>query len=166
MKCIELPHFFHCALWVASLYLKKMQHCKFLKSKKKLLPLKYHFLQYNTTSSSLFSAFLRNFFLCWDCWNGDMMPTLDRALLCSSRASSDLGHESGLVYKHRTCLQRVQSPQVGFDPPAQSEICYQTTALPSSHHGWIENVLRTCKIIGWAIGVNGYTLKYFVTFVW
>ena len=28
-------------------------------------------------------------------------------------------------------------PQVGIDPPAQSEVCYQTTALPPSHHGWI-----------------------------
>ena len=35
-------------------------------------------------------------FLCWDHWNNDMKPTLDTALLCSSRAVSDLGHESGL----------------------------------------------------------------------
>ena len=26
-------------------------------------------------------------------------------------------------------------PQAGFDP-AQSEVCYQTTALPPSHYGW------------------------------
>ena len=38
-----------------------------------------------------FSAFLQNCFLCWDSWNGDMMPTLDAALLCSSKTGSDLG---------------------------------------------------------------------------
>ena len=43
----------------------------------------------------LLSAFLRNCFLCWDCWNGDVMPTLDVALLYSSRAGSDLGCVSG-----------------------------------------------------------------------
>ena len=37
------------------------------------------------------SSFLRNSFLCWDRWNGDVTPTLDAALLCSSRAGSDLG---------------------------------------------------------------------------
>ena len=43
------------------------------------------------------SAFLRNWFLCWNHWNGDVTPTLEAALLCSYRAGSDLGHESGLV---------------------------------------------------------------------
>ena len=43
------------------------------------------------------STFLRNFFLCWDRWNGDVTPTLDAALLCSSRAGADLGCDSGLV---------------------------------------------------------------------
>ena len=42
------------------------------------------------------SALLRNCFPCWHHWNGDMMPTLDAALLCSSRVGSDLGRESGL----------------------------------------------------------------------
>ena len=46
----------------------------------------------------LLSALLRNSFLCWDSWNVDMTPTLDAALLCSSRAGSDLGRESGLGY--------------------------------------------------------------------
>ena len=46
----------------------------------------------------LLSIFLQNCFLCRDCWNGDVMPTLDAALLCSSRAGSDLGRESGLVW--------------------------------------------------------------------
>ena len=27
-------------------------------------------------------------------------------------------------------------PQAGIDPPRQREFCYQTTALPPSHHGW------------------------------
>ena len=36
----------------------------------------------------LLSAFLRNCFLCWDRWSGDVMPTIDTALLCSSRAGS------------------------------------------------------------------------------
>ena len=39
------------------------------------------------------SVFLPNSFLCWDHWNGDMMTMIDAALLCSSRAGSDLGHE-------------------------------------------------------------------------
>ena len=45
----------------------------------------------------LLSPFLQNCFLWWDLRNGDMTPTLDAALLCSSRAGSDLGRESRLV---------------------------------------------------------------------
>ena len=30
-------------------------------------------------------------------WNGDVMPTLDAALLCSSRAGSNLGRVSGFI---------------------------------------------------------------------
>ena len=31
-------------------------------------------------------------------------------------------------------------PQAGFEPPPrQREVCYQTTALPPSHHGWPNN---------------------------
>ena len=40
---------------------------------------------------------LQNCFLCWDRWNGDVRPTLDAALLCSSRVVADLGCESRLV---------------------------------------------------------------------
>ena len=43
------------------------------------------------------STFLWNCFLCQDRWNGDVMPILDGALLCSSWAGSDLGRESRLV---------------------------------------------------------------------
>ena len=32
-------------------------------------------------------------------------------------------------------------PQAGFDPPVQSEVWYQTTALPPSHHGWIQEAV-------------------------
>ena len=46
----------------------------------------------------LLSAFLLNCFLCWDPCNNDLTPTLDVALLCSSRAGSDLGRESRLVW--------------------------------------------------------------------
>ena len=67
--------------------------------------------QINIYSVFLWSAFLQNYFLCWDCWNGDMMPTLDAALLCSSRAGSDLGRESGIIepllYISATYLGRV-----------------------------------------------------------
>ena len=84
------------------------------------------------------SPFLRNCFLCWDHWNSDVMPTLDAGLLCSSRAGSDLGSESGLVFRSYisdTHLVRVisqfrtyerdiipsrispSSSQGGFDPP-------------------------------------------------
>ena len=31
--------------------------------------------------------------------------------------------------------------QAEFDPPAQSEVFYQTTALPPSHHGWMHLTL-------------------------
>ena len=33
-------------------------------------------------------------------------------------------------------------PQAGINLPAQSEVCYQTTALPPSHHGWISCDLK------------------------
>ena len=46
----------------------------------------------------LLSAFLLNCFLCWDRWNGDMTSSLDAAMLCSSKAGTDLGCESGLVW--------------------------------------------------------------------
>ena len=52
---------------------------------------------YSNAVLSFLTALLRNCLLCWDCWNGDVTPTLDSALLCSSRAGSDLGRESGLV---------------------------------------------------------------------
>ena len=42
-------------------------------------------------SCFLLSAFLRNFFLCRDWLSGNVPPTLGAALLCSSRAGSDLG---------------------------------------------------------------------------
>ena len=45
------------------------------------------------------SALLQNCFTCWARWNGDVMPTLDAALLSSSRAGADLGRESGLVLR-------------------------------------------------------------------
>ena len=38
------------------------------------------------------SALLWNCYQCWDRWNGDVTPTLDVALLCSSNVGSDLGH--------------------------------------------------------------------------
>ena len=41
------------------------------------------------------STFLRNCFLFWDHWNGDVMPTLDTTLLCSSRE----GFGSGLCVR-------------------------------------------------------------------
>ena len=31
-------------------------------------------------------------------------------------------------------------PQVGFDPPALSHACYEASALPPSHHGWIYKI--------------------------
>ena len=34
-------------------------------------------------------------------------------------------------------------PQAGIDPPAQSGVCYQTTALPPSHHDWITHELSS-----------------------
>ena len=55
---------------------------------------KLNFLEvfhFNNTRCTFLSAFLRNCFLRWDCWNCDVTPTLDADLLCSSRAGSDLG---------------------------------------------------------------------------
>ena len=40
------------------------------------------------------SALLRDCSLCWDYWNGMMTPTLEAALLSSSRAGADLGRMS------------------------------------------------------------------------
>ena len=40
------------------------------------------------------STLLQDCSLCWDCWNGTVAPTLDAALLCSSRAGTDLGQMS------------------------------------------------------------------------
>ena len=57
------------------------------------------------------STLFRNCFLCWDHWNGDVPPTPNAALLCSSRAVSDLGLESGLVEELR---------QLGFLFPRRS----------------------------------------------
>ena len=45
------------------------------------------------------SALLRSCFLCWDRWNGEVTPTNDAALLCSSRVGFDLGRESGLDWR-------------------------------------------------------------------
>ena len=62
-------------------------------------------------------------FLCWDRGNGDVPPTLDATLLCSSRAGSDLGLESGLVeelcqlgffFPRRSCVLRSRDKTVLF----------------------------------------------------
>ena len=53
----------------------------------------------NFTTQFFLSALLQNCFLCWGHGNGDVPPRLGAALLCSSRAGSDLGLESGLVEK-------------------------------------------------------------------
>ena len=64
----------------------------------------YHsFVMVLCSSRAIYQFFLgstvlpNSFFLCWDRWNGDVTPTLDAALLSSSRAGADLGRESGLV---------------------------------------------------------------------
>ena len=49
--------------------------------------------------SIFLSIFLRHCFLCWDRWNGDVKSILDTALLCSSRAGSDVGSEFGLGWR-------------------------------------------------------------------
>ena len=51
----------------------------------------------NSNFYIFFSSLLRNCFLCWDRWNGEV--TFDAALLCSSRAGSDLVRESGLGWR-------------------------------------------------------------------
>ena len=52
-----------------------------------------------------------------------------------------------------------------LNPPRQSEVCYQTTALPPSHHGWVlvnnfvrHNFLRILKKV-W----EGRKKKHFLT---
>ena len=85
------------------------------------------------------SALRWNCFLCWDCESGDMPSTLDAALLCSSRAGSDLGLESGLVeiimakvpYK-RSCPKRDSN----LGPNHLSLLEFETWQLrPLGHHG-------------------------------
>ena len=50
-----------------------------------------------TITGFLLSALFQNYFLCWDHGNGAVPPTLDAALLSSSRAGSGLGLEYRLV---------------------------------------------------------------------
>ena len=45
----------------------------------------------------LVSALLRDYSLCWDSWKPYMTPTLDAALLISSRAGADLGRTSDIA---------------------------------------------------------------------
>ena len=52
--------------------------------------------------------------------------------LVSKHTSADFVYIAGSKWYHINT-----SSQAGFDPPAQSEVCYQSTALPPSHHGWI-----------------------------
>ena len=86
-----------------------------------------------------------------------MTPTLDTALLCSSRAGSDLGRKSDWL---RSFVNWVSSfpyiagplryhinymPQAGFDPPgAESGNCVWTllSLYPLSHHGWIQQPVK------------------------
>ena len=58
------------------------------------------------SSNFFLSAFFRNFFLCWDRWNGDVTPTLDGTLMWSSRAGSDLG----CVSRSAACLDVIIEP--------------------------------------------------------
>ena len=55
-----------------------------------------------TSHFFLGSDLLQNFFLCWDRWNGEVMPTLYAALLYSSRVGSDLSRMllSALSLRH------------------------------------------------------------------
>ena len=36
--------------------------------------------------------------------------------------------------------------QAGWDPPAQSEVCYQTSALPPSHYVWIKKIVISMNL--------------------
>ena len=78
-----------------------------------------------TLSGLFLSALLRNCFLCWDHGNGDVPPTFGAALLCSSRAGSDLGLESGLV---------------------EELFEFDTSSNPFSHHGWVARQLSTAVL--------------------
>ena len=56
----------------------------------------YFYFFYDPHSSGIASC------VCWDRWNNDVTPTLDAALLSSSRACADLGRESGLRHHINT----------------------------------------------------------------
>ena len=94
----------------------------------------------------------RNCFLYWDLWNGDVMPTLDEALLCSSRAGADLGRVSGLVWGVLS---------IGYKPPKGPGVLhlYDSTKLHMNvsvcegAFSWCYYILiysgATCKV-SWA----------------
>ena len=62
-----------------------------------------------------------------------MTPTLDAALLCSSRAGSDLGRESGVLLSDQYC-----NAERGFEPGSSSECLleFDLRSKTLGHHGW------------------------------
>ena len=87
-----------------------------------------------------------------------MSPTLGMALLYSSGAGSDMRLLSRNSIVHRDwgnnyrCVDHTSlaagplsmnfyidgtMPQAGIDPPEQTDVSYEASALPPSHHGWI-----------------------------
>ena len=101
------------------------------------------------------SALLTDCSLCWDLWNGKWHLHLTRPCIVA------LGWVLILV-EHQILAASKEDPafcigncNIAFwllndrytilrrdsNPPRQSEVCYQTTALPPSHHGWVTYLL-------------------------
>ena len=78
------------------------------------------------TFLNLLSALLRYFFLCWSPGNGDMPPTLDAALLCSSRAVYE--------FVHAQCLEWDSNRLSRVTPLLRRAFYPQATTAGSSNH--------------------------------
>ena len=85
----------------------------------------------------LVSALLRNYSLCWDRWNGTWhlhltrpcLIALGRVLKVDPAFCIGNCNITFWLLNDRYTILRPES-----NPPRQSEVCYQTTALPPSHH--------------------------------
>ena len=60
-------------------------------------------------------------------------------------------------------LCSIHMPQAGFDPPAQSHVSCEASALPPSHHGWTEVWFNLVKFYIWFymnVKLNCYNCKF------
>ena len=113
-----------------------------------------------------------------------MTPTLDAALLCSSRAGSDLGRESGLVWGalFTWCNVPIMGPYIQVESLGLHIIVFMIIGRPIviaisqfnscntkkiKHARWsnLENVLNlSCFLVVWSIIPNQFFISTFFCF--